>query len=60
MAASVAFSAALPLEEICAAAIWARPTTFIRHYQIDVESAGRARFGQAVLLKGKRPCHNPR
>ena len=49
MAASQAYASALPIEEICSAAIWSRPSTFIRHYQLDTKSRERARFGETVL-----------
>ena len=56
VATSKAFGAALPIEEICSAAIWSRPSTFIKHYQLDKHSRERARFGQSVLSSGR--SHN--
>ena len=53
VATSKAFAAALPIEEICSAAIWSRPSTFIKHYQLDKHSRERARFGQTVLHSGQ-------
>ena len=53
VATSRAFAAALPIEEICSAAIWSRPSTFIKHYQLDKHSRERARFGQSVLSSGQ-------
>ena len=59
IATSTAFSAALPIEEVCSAAIWKRASTFTRHYQLDMKSRERASFGSTVLLSGQRPPSNP-
>ena len=53
VATSTAYAAALPIEEICSAAIWSRPSTFIKHYQLDKHSSERARFGRTVLSGGQ-------
>ncbi|XP_042315264.1 uncharacterized protein LOC121926389 [Sceloporus undulatus] len=51
-AASSAFLMGIPLEDVCRAATWSQPLTFIRHYRLDSRDRQRAAFGRAVLLSG--------
>lgn len=44
VAASVAFLDGVPLHEICRAATWSSPNTFISHYAIDVRRNARHRW----------------
>lgn len=52
MAASQAFLRGIPLHEICKAATWRTPTTFIRHYAIESRAAQAGAMGRAVLRSG--------
>lgn len=49
VAASTAFLQGVSLGDICAAATWSSPTTFIRHYAIDVQARQTAPLARAVL-----------
>lgn len=49
MASSHAFFDNVSLEDICAAATWASPSTFIRHYAIDVRAQRTAPVARSVL-----------
>ncbi|XP_061473466.1 uncharacterized protein LOC133380355 [Rhineura floridana] len=48
-ATSAAFSRNAPLAEICRAATWSTPNTFIKHYKIDSYASSEAAFGRRVL-----------
>ncbi|XP_041432126.1 uncharacterized protein LOC121397925 isoform X1 [Xenopus laevis] len=50
VAASWAAEAGASSEDICRAATWVTPNTFIRHYRLDVMSFSQAQFGQSILL----------
>ncbi|XP_042317564.1 uncharacterized protein LOC121927762 [Sceloporus undulatus] len=52
IAASSAFLSGIPLEDICKAAVWSQPLSFIRHYRLDTRAKRDAAFGRAVLLSG--------
>ena len=39
----------VPMDQICKAATWASPNTFIKHYRIDVVSSEGSAFGSRVL-----------
>ncbi|XP_077110684.1 uncharacterized protein LOC143805654 [Ranitomeya variabilis] len=39
----------IPIELICKAATWSSPSTFYRHYRLDLSSASDLAFGRAVL-----------
>ncbi|XP_042303393.1 uncharacterized protein LOC121920323 [Sceloporus undulatus] len=54
IAASSAFLSGIPLEDICKAAVWSQPLSFIRHYRLDTRAKRDAAFGRAVLLSGLR------
>lgn len=49
MAASYAFLDNVSLADISAAATWASPTTFIRHYAVDVRARHNAPLAHSVL-----------
>ena len=46
---SVAFHRGTDIPDICHAATWSTPSTFIRHYRLDVRVRHYASFGRAVL-----------
>ncbi len=46
MAASKAFLAGVPMQDICDAAGWSMPLTFVRFYDLDL----RANPGSSVIL----------
>ncbi|XP_042300597.1 uncharacterized protein LOC121918648, partial [Sceloporus undulatus] len=46
---SAAFSTNAPLSEICRAATWKTPSTFARHYKLDIFQSAEAAFGRRVL-----------
>lgn len=48
-ATSVAWSIQATLEDICRAATWSSPSSFIRHYKLDVYASAKASFGRRVL-----------
>ncbi|XP_062830694.1 paraspeckle component 1 isoform X1 [Anolis carolinensis] len=50
VATSIAFNHGVPLEDICKAAIWSTPLTFVKHYKLDILSKRHAAFGRAVLF----------
>lgn len=59
-ATSTAFANRASSEEICRAATWSSPSTFIRHYKIDVFDLADAAFGRRILqcvvnLDGESP-----
>ncbi|XP_053138354.1 uncharacterized protein LOC128339002 [Hemicordylus capensis] len=47
-AASAAFASNASVLEICKAAVWKNPSTFIKHYKIDLHAAAQAAFGRAL------------
>ena len=49
MAASTAFQRGIAIPTICKAATWAQPSTFARHYRLDVRARADSSFGRAVL-----------
>ncbi len=46
MAASKAFPAGVPIQDICDAAGWSTPLTFVRFYDLDLQATP----GSSVLL----------
>ncbi|XP_042302565.1 uncharacterized protein LOC121919745 [Sceloporus undulatus] len=48
-ATSAALSTNAPLAEICRAATWKSPSTFTRHYKLDLFQSSEAAFGRRVL-----------
>ncbi|XP_070603189.1 uncharacterized protein [Erythrolamprus reginae] len=56
-ATSAAWSTQASIEDICRAATWAAPTTFIRHYKLDSFASAEAAFGRRVL---QRVCVSPK
>lgn len=49
MATSMALWHGVSLQDICTAATWASPNTFIRHYAIEARARGRAPVARAVF-----------
>ncbi|XP_077343459.1 uncharacterized protein LOC143988068 [Lithobates pipiens] len=49
MAASQAERAGATPEQICKAATWSSYSTFVKHYRVDLVSAGEQTFGRKVL-----------
>lgn len=49
VATSTAFLHGVPLHEVCAAATWSMPSTFVTHYALDVRARRDAAFGRFVL-----------
>lgn len=54
MATLVAFAAGVPLQDVCKAATWKNPTTFIRHYALNARAKRQGALGRAVLQYGLR------
>lgn len=52
MAASTAFMKWASLTEVCQAATWSSPHTFVRHYAVDIRARQRLRVGRCVLEAG--------
>ncbi|XP_042297706.1 uncharacterized protein LOC121916539 [Sceloporus undulatus] len=52
VAASSAFLAGIPLDDVCKAAVWSQPLTFIKHCRLDTRAIRDAAFGRAVLVSG--------
>ncbi|XP_058014842.1 uncharacterized protein LOC131185882 [Ahaetulla prasina] len=48
-ASSAAWGAQASIEEICRAATWSNPSSFIRHYRVDSYASADAAFGRRVL-----------
>ncbi|XP_061474004.1 store-operated calcium entry regulator STIMATE isoform X1 [Rhineura floridana] len=48
-ATSAAFATNAPVADICRAAVWSTPHSFIRHYKIDRYASADASFGRRVL-----------
>ncbi|XP_060117009.1 dynein axonemal assembly factor 8-like [Heteronotia binoei] len=40
----------VPIEDICAAAVWSSTSTFVTHYALDVRARQDSSFGQAVAV----------
>lgn len=51
---SMVFQEGMSLDDICGATTWKNPTTFIKHYAIDVRAAERVTLGRAVLQSSKK------
>lgn len=49
MAASTAFLHGVPLEEICRAATWRTPNTFIKHYAMEPRTVLSGHMGRTIL-----------
>lgn len=49
VAASVVFLDGVPLQDICAAATWSNPDTFVRHYAVDVRAQCSAPLARSAL-----------
>ncbi|KAJ7326746.1 hypothetical protein JRQ81_016505 [Phrynocephalus forsythii] len=49
MASSAAFLKGVPLDDICQAATWSTPDTFVTHYRVDAHVRSATSFGRAVL-----------
>lgn len=49
LATLVAFSYGIPLQDICTAATWSSPNTFIQHYAIDARAQRSAPVARAAL-----------
>ena len=49
VASSTAFLCGVDIADICRAATWATPSTFVSHYHLDIWSKAEAAVGQAVL-----------
>lgn len=50
-ATSIAFEGIASLEDICKAATWSSPSTFTRHYKIDLPASAETAFGWRELQK---------
>ncbi|XP_058024732.1 uncharacterized protein LOC131191046 [Ahaetulla prasina] len=48
-ASSAAWGAQASIDEICRAATWSTPSSFIRHYRVDSYASADAAFGRRVL-----------
>ena len=48
LSASTAFQCGVKLLHICHAVTWSTPSTFVRHYHLDVRAQNDAGFGRAV------------
>ncbi|XP_053121856.1 uncharacterized protein LOC128331889 [Hemicordylus capensis] len=48
-AASAAFSAHAPVQDICRAATWSTPSTFTKHYKIETHATIQAAVGRRIL-----------
>ncbi|KAJ7312143.1 hypothetical protein JRQ81_006487 [Phrynocephalus forsythii] len=48
IASSAAFLRGIPVEEICNAAMWSTPTTFVKHNRMDARMRSSTTFGKAV------------
>ncbi|XP_077152136.1 uncharacterized protein LOC143816067 [Ranitomeya variabilis] len=49
MATSWAEKADVPIEMICKAATWSSPSTFYKHYRLDLSANASLQFGRSVL-----------
>lgn len=49
VATSTAFLRGSSLPDICRAATWSTPSTFAKHYRLDVHARAETSFGRAVL-----------
>ncbi|XP_042332287.1 uncharacterized protein LOC121935156 [Sceloporus undulatus] len=52
VAAYSAFLSGIPQDDVCKAAVWSQPLTFIKHYRLDTRAIRDAAFGKAVLVSG--------
>nr|XP_016849493.1 PREDICTED: uncharacterized protein LOC107982908 [Anolis carolinensis] len=50
LSTSQAFLRGVSLEDICKAATWSSPSTFVSHYKLDIQAKRDAAFGRAVLF----------
>ncbi|XP_070582571.1 uncharacterized protein [Erythrolamprus reginae] len=50
-ATSAAWRTQASAEDICRAATWTAPSTFIRHYKLDIYASAEASFGRRVLQR---------
>ncbi|XP_070590357.1 uncharacterized protein [Erythrolamprus reginae] len=50
-ATSAAWRTQASAEDICRAATWTAPSTFIRHYKLDMYASAEASFGRRVLQR---------
>ncbi|XP_073429809.1 uncharacterized protein [Dendrobates tinctorius] len=49
MATSWAEKGDVPIETICKAAVWSSPSTFYKHYRLDLSSTSDLSFGRTIL-----------
>ncbi|KAJ7316026.1 hypothetical protein JRQ81_002188 [Phrynocephalus forsythii] len=49
VSSSTAFLRGVPLDEVCRAATWSQPSTFVKHYRLDTRAKASTSFGRAVL-----------
>lgn len=49
LSTSMAFMRGVAIPDICRAATWLAPSTFVNHYRLDVHAKGDSLFGWAVL-----------
>ena len=49
LSTSVAFQHGTEIPDICRAATWSTPSTFVNHYQLDLRARQNASFSRAVL-----------
>ncbi len=52
VASSQALFRGVPLEDICVAAGWSSPHTFVKFYNLDLDTA----LGSQVFISLNRPC----
>ena len=50
MATSTALFCGINISDICPAATWSTPSTFVTHYCLDLRAKKEANFGRAVLI----------
>ncbi|XP_041417410.1 uncharacterized protein LOC121393314 [Xenopus laevis] len=51
MSTSWAEVAGVSMDNICKAATWSNPNTFVRHYRVDILAAQEASFGSRILQR---------